>query len=296
MPVYFCIRDDDTSFFTSPEELEQVYGEISLWGPVSLAVVPFCRAGRSKGVPDSYRGRWSVHPLHENQALVNYLREGIKAGRFEAMLHGYYHDEPDGREEFEIDHDLEHRVREGRRYLEELLATTIRVFVAPRNTIGRSGLQAIARAGLHLGGVAGFRSGWPLDSAKAWLTWWRLRQWKKAGGVGVPWVLDLGDHREISGNPVTPLSVPARNDQAFEAALANDGVFCLATHYWEMYVPNVRPGGPTPAEQLHHLVERARSESRVVWLSVGDVLTAYPPFFPCREDSACLGKKIAGSL
>ena len=103
----------------------------------------FAAPVRSKGVPDRYRGRWSVHPLHENPPLVEYLREGIRAGRFEAMLHGYYHDEPDGREEFEIDHDLERRVREGRHYLEELLATTVRVFVAPRNTIGRAGLQQL---------------------------------------------------------------------------------------------------------------------------------------------------------
>ena len=25
--MYFCIRDDDTSFFTSPDDLEHAYGE-----------------------------------------------------------------------------------------------------------------------------------------------------------------------------------------------------------------------------------------------------------------------------
>ena len=98
--MYFCIRDDDTSFFTSPEDLERVYGEVSQWGPISLAVVPFHRAGTSKAVPDKFRGRWSVHPLHENQPLVDYLRMGISTGRFEIMLHGYYHDELHGRPEF----------------------------------------------------------------------------------------------------------------------------------------------------------------------------------------------------
>ena len=99
--MQFCIRDDDTSFFTSPEQLEQAYGELSQWGPISLAVVPFHRAGTSKGVPEKYRGRWSVHPLHENRSLVEYLRGGIAAGRYEVMLHGYYHDEPDGHWEFQ---------------------------------------------------------------------------------------------------------------------------------------------------------------------------------------------------
>jgi hypothetical protein len=37
----FCIRDDDTSYFTTPDDLEEVYGSITDHGPVSLAVVPF---------------------------------------------------------------------------------------------------------------------------------------------------------------------------------------------------------------------------------------------------------------
>ena len=61
--MQFCIRDDDTSFFTSPEELEDAYGEITTRGPVSLAVVPYCRAGHSAGVPERFRGQWSVHRL-----------------------------------------------------------------------------------------------------------------------------------------------------------------------------------------------------------------------------------------
>src|SRR5258708_22550213 len=98
--LQFCIRDDDTNFFTQPEELERAYGRITQCGPVSLAVVPFCRAGSSKAVPEKLRYTWSVHPLHENGALVDYLRERLAERRFEIMLHGYHHDEPHGRPEF----------------------------------------------------------------------------------------------------------------------------------------------------------------------------------------------------
>src|SRR5437763_8106846 len=96
----FCTRDSDTRFFTSPDQLERAYGEISQWGPVSLAVVPFQRAGTSKAVPEKLRGRWTIHPLHENSELVTYLRARIDEGRFEIMLHGYHHDEPSGHFEF----------------------------------------------------------------------------------------------------------------------------------------------------------------------------------------------------
>jgi len=272
--VLFCIRDDDTSFFTTPDDLEAAYGEVCQWGPVSLAVVPFHRAGTSKGVPEKYRGRWSVHPLHENRGLVAYLRQGVAAGRYEVMLHGYYHDEPDGHWEFQHGDDLTRRILDGRKYLEDLLGAAIRMFVPPRNAIGEQGLRAIVQGGLHLGGVAGIRAGWPRASFRSWNLWLQLRRWRRGGGAGVPWVLDLGDHREIAGNPVTPVSLRQVNDASFTAALAVDGVFCAATHYWELAVPSVHPDQPTVGEQLHQLIARARKHPGVSWRSVGDVVSS----------------------
>jgi hypothetical protein len=271
--MYFCIRDDDTNFFTAPEDLERVYGEVSLWGPISLAVVPFQRAGTSGAVPEKLRGRWSVHPLHENQPLVDYLRTGIAQGRFEIMLHGYYHDEPHDRREFAHGNDLMKRVADGRRYLEDLLGTTIRVFVPPRNSISRPGLRAIARAGLHLGGAAGVRSGWAPLSLKTWSLWLRLRRWSKSGGVGVPWILDLGDHHEIAGNAVTPTARMQHNEAVFESTLTLGGVFCVATHYWEQGAPSLHVGDPSVGEHLRRLIDRAVSEPRIVWRSVGDIVS-----------------------
>jgi uncharacterized protein DUF2334 len=274
--LHFCIRDDDTNYFTTPEELERAYGRITRWGPVSLAVVPFCRAGTSKAVPEKLRRTWSVHPLHENRALVEYLREKVSAGRFEIMLHGYHHDEPHDRPEFAQHDDLRRKVREGRTYLEELLATTIRVFVPPHNAIRRHGLRAVAGEGLHLAGGAGVRGGWPLLSAATWELWWRLRRWRKSGGLGVPWILDLGDHREIAGTAVTPLSGLKNNQMTLESAFNVGGVFCAATHYWELQVPSQRPGDPTVGEHLLNLIERALALAGTSWESVGDVISRNP--------------------
>ena len=271
--MYFCIRDDDTSFFTSPEELERAYGEIAGWGPVSLAVVPFHRAGTSKGVPEKFRGRWTVHPLHENRELVQYLRSNVASGRFEIMLHGYYHDELTGQFEFTDGNDLAERVATGRKYLEDLLSTRIRVFVAPRNTIGRRGLRTLVAEGLHLAGATGVRTGWSPLKRKTWRLWLHLRRWRKNGGIGVPWILDLGDHREIPGNAVTPSASFKRNKAAFEMALKMNGVFCLATHYWELGVPSVYPGDPTVGEHMNYLVDRARSDPDILWRTVGDVVS-----------------------
>jgi uncharacterized protein DUF2334 len=270
--MFFCLRDDDTSFFTSPENLEQAYGELTKWGPVSLAVIPFCRAGTSKGVPEKYRARWSIHPLHENRSLVDYLRAAVSQGRFEIMLHGYHHDERTGRGEFSNGGDnLFQKVVAGRKYLEDLLTTRIRVFVPPRNCIGRDGLRAIVREGLNLGGTAGVRAGWPPLSQKTWKIWLELRKRRRSGAPGIPWILDLEDHREIPGNPVTPISSFEKNKAVFNAALAVGGVFCAATHYWERGSASMNPADPPVGEHLRLLIELARSDSRVSWRSVGDV-------------------------
>jgi Uncharacterized protein conserved in bacteria (DUF2334) len=272
--MYFCLRDDDTNFFTVPEELERAYGEVTEWGPISLAVVPFHRAGTSKAVPEKFRGRGSVHPLHENRALVEYLRIGVSKGRFEIMLHGYHHDEPDDRAEFLAGNDLAQKIIDGRKYLEDLIGGSIRVFVPPHNTIGRKGLQAIVRANLHLGCVAGLRSGWSPLSLVTWRTWLQLRSWRKNGGLGVPWILDLGDHREIAGNAVTPSSTIKLNEAIFERTREIGGIFCAATHYWESDFPSCYPGEPTVGEHLGRLIKHARSDERVMWRSVGDILSS----------------------
>jgi hypothetical protein len=271
LELYFCIRDDDTSFFTRPEELEQAYGSISCKAPISLAIVPFCRAGTSKGVPEKFRNQWTVHPLHENASLVSYLRQEIAQGRFEAMLHGYYHDERSGIPEFSGELDLQKRVLDGRKYLEDLLQTRISVFVPPHNSIGRLGLRAIEAAGLHLGGVAGVRSGWPLSSVRTWQTWARLKWWQYRGGVGVPWQLDMGGHREIPGNAITPFSRQSDNEAAFDAAISTCGVFCAATHYWELDAVSRIPKEPTVGEQLRLLVDRALQNPQVVCRSLGAI-------------------------
>jgi hypothetical protein len=271
--MYFCIRDDDTSFFTTPDELELAYKEILEYGPVSLAIIPFCKAGTSKGVPERYRRRWSINPLHKNGALVEWLRNRIATGHIEPMLHGYHHDEEDRLFEFVQGDHLAERVRDGRKYLEDLLGVGIRVFVAPRNGIGRQGLNALANEGLHLAGVAGVRTGWPLLTSQTWATWWRLRKWKSAGGLGIPWVLDLGDHKEIAGNAVTPTSNLHENEARYECARSLGGVFCLATHYWELDVPCIVPNTGTVRQQMQRLVDRAKSDPQVVWRSVGDVVS-----------------------
>ena len=48
-----AIRDDDTCYFTSPAELERVYGDVWQRVPVCLATVPFAVGYQRAGIPES---------------------------------------------------------------------------------------------------------------------------------------------------------------------------------------------------------------------------------------------------
>ncbi len=77
----------------------------------------------------------------------------------------------------------------------------------------------------------------------------------------------------FQGNAVTPAASFKDNQARFQTALAMGGVFCLATHYWEMKAASVHDGAPPVGEHLRHMVELAASTPEVVWRSVGDVVS-----------------------
>ena len=89
----FCIRDDDTNYFTTPEALESAYSALWDEGPISLSVVPFHKGCRTNGIPSEYWNTGEVYPLEDNRDLVRYLRKQIKKNRIEVMLHGYHHED-----------------------------------------------------------------------------------------------------------------------------------------------------------------------------------------------------------
>ena len=261
-PVYFAIRDDDTCYFTRPQDLESCYGRIWDTCPVSLSIVPVHACTKSGVVPKEHWTGNRLFPLEENPALVDFLREAIAARRVHATLHGYHHrDEPDGYE-FVAGDDLSGKVRAGRKYLEELLGQPIQVFVPPHNSLGGRGYQAVVSAGLHISGIPSFKPsvrGWDPRVLAIGL---RERLWHRRHGFRRPWPLVFPDgHRELPYHGLTPVVTLESLVAAFDRVRQNGGVFCLATHYWEFD----RPGRGQPLT-IRQILER-------VWdhvLSAGD--------------------------
>ena len=152
-----AIRDDDTSYFTSPAELEAVYAPLGAGVPVSLTITPFAVESFHRGdLLRFYQGA-VPRPLGENAELTAYLRQGIAAGRWSVMGHGYTHAYVRVSEQSRIqecvwkdDARLGREAALGREYLEETLGCTVRAFVPPGNTIRLSALRAIGATFPHL--------------------------------------------------------------------------------------------------------------------------------------------------
>jgi peptidoglycan/xylan/chitin deacetylase (PgdA/CDA1 family) len=239
--VKVALRDDDTCFFTSPADLERVYAEVWDRVPVCLATVPFAIGYQRAGIPESEWRSGRTHPLGANAALVSWLRARIPERRVTIALHGYTHqDFPDGFE-FQAGPDLDHRLSEGRAYLEQLLGTPIRVFVPPHNALSKRGLRAVRDAGLNvLGSFLWFH---PAQRPWEWrtaLNWWRVARFRHAtkrtrrDRMVYPWPIQYGRYAEFGCHGLIPSTTLEQLVAGFEEARRAGGDFCLAVHHWEV--------------------------------------------------------------
>ena len=236
-----ALRDDDTSYFTEPGRLEEVYFDVWDRIPVGLAVIPNAAGFVDKAIPEKYWDAGRAFPLEENPALVDALRKLVKDGRVSISQHGYTHEDyPDGHE-FQAAPDLEGRLAHGQAYLERVLDTRIRVFVPPHNALSKRGLKAIDSAGLNLlGSFLSFRPSlrpWDLQTPA---NWWRIKQYRdstkrtKSDRLVYPHVLRYRNHSEFGCHGLIPKTTFEELKAAFDEARAAGGDFCLATHYWEV--------------------------------------------------------------
>lgn len=237
----FAIRDDDTSYFTDPELLECVYGDIWADVPISLAVVPFHASTRSGGVPREFWEGDEEFPVAQNERLIQCLREGMDANRISILLHGYNHKNyPDGYE-FQTGPNLDRRISEGCGELKRLLDCEIKTFVPPHNALSRQGLVAVDRAGLNvLGSFLSFsprQRPWDRTTLQNYLRVWSYRRRtgrRRHDRMVYPFPLRYQRHAELGCHGLIPGATLDALLRGFDEAQRAGGDFCLATHYWEI--------------------------------------------------------------
>jgi hypothetical protein len=236
-----AIRDDDTSYFTTPEALDRVYSDVWDRVPVCLAVVPFAVGYEQPGIPRAHWHSGESFALHRNPSLVAFLRGLIESGRATIALHGLTHEDYPGGYEFQAAPDLADRVRRGRAYLEALLECRIKVFVPPHNALSKRGLAAVAASGLNiLGSFLSFRPSmrpWEWQTAANWWTIQRYRRTTRRTRrepLVYPRPLRYASHAEFGCHSLVPGTTIDALVYQFEEAQRYGGDFCLATHYWEV--------------------------------------------------------------
>ena len=204
--MYFCIRDDDTSYFTSPEDLERFTARLAVGGQCRSPSFLSVELGKARESPSSIAasGRCirSMKTLLWSNTFAKVSRLGVSKPCFMAIITMSQMDVRNLRS------TTIWNAGSGKAgitwkscWIRQSASLLLPAILSAARGFGQLPEPACTWAALQGSGPDGL---WVRQGVEIW---WRLRQWKKAGGVGVPWVLDLGDHREISGNAVTPFSV-----------------------------------------------------------------------------------------
>lgn len=159
MTINFVIRDDDTSYLTSPGELEELYRPIWEHGaPVCLSVIPahFTDVkveyyGQSldydPNIPISYRGIRKHHLLIDNETLCGYLQALVKSKSVEIELHGFSHKHIEfGTEDISV---LRKQLDAGASIL-NLVFPAPSTFVAPYDFLSSKAIRIVMESGYNL--------------------------------------------------------------------------------------------------------------------------------------------------
>ena len=170
MKRYIFLRDDDTNYYTTIDELKNAYEDLWSFAPVTLATIPFVHGSERKILdfdtdPDKFKKlrNWElnaqadelseyhkVHPIGDNKELVCALKQLVINNKIEIAQHGVEHRYTEtGAEMLWGKTDFE-RIRAGKEYLERVFNNQIYTFIPPSNSIDAEAAYSIKKAGMNI--------------------------------------------------------------------------------------------------------------------------------------------------
>ena len=231
----FAIRDDDTSFFTKPDDLEKAYDFLN-GGCVSLSVVPWTVPVHKDDVFPYGKGiEYGFYDVADNHELIDYLKEQIPQGKYDILLHGFSHEysKIDGVWKAEMlwkSHDqLHEELPKGKTHLEDLFGSPISVFVAPNNAINQNAISVIEDLGMDYSGIIQKNDRrvdmrYLVNFAKRW-------GYRAAKKIPYPGILDYGKHKELIAYTLDNYD---RLVFEYQACKRKKQPFVVYTHYWQV--------------------------------------------------------------
>lgn len=233
--MIIAIRDDDTSFFTKPQELEAAYDFITE-GCVSLSVVPFAFPYHKQSKPYGDGYEYKERDIADNPELVEYLKRNIAERRYSVMLHGSTHEyrEIDGVWKAEMiwkdSETINREMSAGKKHLIDLLETDVDVFVAPSNAVNQKAIDAVEKNGLNYSGIIGKSKDRKLD-VKYIANYLHRTLYKIKYGIPYGGVYDYSGHSELYAYPIKSEEYIMR---VYKICKEQGLPFVVYTHYWEL--------------------------------------------------------------
>lgn len=157
--MFFAIRDDDTCFFTKPDDLDKAYDFMDREGVVSLSTVPYTFPYHKDNNPYGVEAESKYYDIAMNTDLIDYLKANIAEEKYEIMLHGYTHEYKKIGDKWYPEmlwkdkNQIRKELSDGKKHLEDVLQCKIKTFVAPNNIITAKGITALEELGLNLSGT-----------------------------------------------------------------------------------------------------------------------------------------------
>jgi len=231
------IRDDDISYFSKPEELENAWGK--WYGKVNIifSVTPFMVETKEYRIENrefDYHQLGEVEfDIAENVALIKYLKNLLSKHYIQVGLHGYNH-------KYTLEYDIKdeellyQKSLKAKEYLEKLLDTKVDTFVPPDNSVSGEAIKALSRAKFKK-----VLRAFPLkyidtDFSLRYIVFWVQRVWFKLKYKLVYSKIYYNGylHEEASylykGQDFEKLMNDYKIYKNYNLA------FTLATHYWEL--------------------------------------------------------------
>lgn len=259
----FAIRDDDTNFYTTPQELENCYGDIWKEFPPTLSLISKVKGNWLYWVHQIYKDKqntdwnaWTnddkVYPIEDNKELISFLKDKVGEKLLDISFHAKHHRNEDpeppasrsnnyvlGAEYF-TSRDLTKEIMEEVEHLNKILGCNISVFTPPQNLLSELGYQSVLKSGLNLcgGGIPFYKKekdAIGLKNISKQLIFKLLHR-----ESDYPKVLSFKNHKEVAYH--YPLQPTTRLDTLiydFEMVRKYNGDFVLSTHYVEFDYPMV---------------------------------------------------------
>ena len=229
----FAIRDDDTSYFTKPNELEKAYDFVKQ-GTISLSIVPFTVPQHKDNVfPYGPGISYDYYSIEKNVELIDYLNN--HKDRYDILLHGYSHEYKliKGKWVPELcwkDYsNLLNELTEGKELLERLFERRISVFVAPNNKIGIPAIDVVDQLHLNYSGIIQH-----FDrrlNAQYFSSYFKRWLYRVNTGIAYGGLLYYSGHAEKYAYGIDNYD---RLVYEYQKCKSLDTPFVIYTHYWKL--------------------------------------------------------------